>query len=187
MRARGFVRQVLVSHSGSFLAMLQTSMGSFRRNASWTDSIFRRRLATNDQSGLRLRFAAPCPATNRLKVWVRSSHFLQTTVGRSWRFVISTRFAHQQQPGTTAHEPKRLSHHYLLCALLTPLRVHSMIFGKTRSGQLMRSRNGENSGKPPQWIADDLAHSVLDTQMGKRAVVRRPCRLRTPMILCTVV
>jgi hypothetical protein len=29
----------------------------------------------------------------------------------------------------------------------------------------MRSRNGENSGKPPQWIVDDLAHSVFDTSV----------------------
>jgi hypothetical protein len=164
---RGFVRHVLLSAMGPFVAMSQTSMGSFRRKVSWADPIFQRRLATKDLSGLRLHFAAPFPTTIGLKVWVRSSHVLQTTVGRSWRFVILTRFVHQQRPGTTAHEQKRLSHHCLLSALLTPLRVHPTIFRKTRLGQLMRSRNGENSGKPPQWIVDDLAHSVLDTQMGK--------------------
>jgi hypothetical protein len=81
MTARGFVGHVLLSATRWFVAMSQTSMGSFRRKASWTDSIFRRRLATNDLSGLRLHFAASCPATNRLKVWVRWSHFFLTPVG----------------------------------------------------------------------------------------------------------
>jgi hypothetical protein len=81
MRARGFVRHVLLSATGWFVATSQSSMGSFRKKASWTDSIFRRRFVANDLSGLRLHFAASCPATNRLKVWVRSSHFPLTPVG----------------------------------------------------------------------------------------------------------
>ena len=109
-----------MSTVGSFVAMSQASMGSFRRKVSSTDPVVHRRLVTDDLSDLKLHFlvsrpgnrwrtslgsfvtlscievgsfgAFSRPPSSRLPQWLRSSRF--------------SPFSRNGQPRTTDHEQK---------------------------------------------------------------------------------